>query len=278
MKGMWRYLKAAFNARPLGMFVAPNWIGLAAFGLLGILNWGFWVIGAGVELAYLLGLAQNARFRAFVDGVDEASRAAAQRVEKLLARLDARGRARHQQLVERCQKILDEVPVDSAGTSVQHDALQRLVWLHLNLLHTEVGLHTLVQEAAARNETEEHLRRRIESLEKKRIAADPELARSLEAKLDILRQRAERQGEARQKLAQVDAEIDRVEHQVELLREEAVLSTEPATMARRIDVVSEGLNETMRWVRIQDGLDAEMEQMAEEIPELLEPPKRRMTR
>ena len=33
--GFGDYVKAAFNARPIGMFVAPNWIGLAAFALLG---------------------------------------------------------------------------------------------------------------------------------------------------------------------------------------------------------------------------------------------------
>ncbi len=59
----WTYLKAAFNARPFGMFVAPNWIGLAAIGLLGLTNPGFWLVGAGVELAYLLGLATNPRFQ-----------------------------------------------------------------------------------------------------------------------------------------------------------------------------------------------------------------------
>ena len=30
--GFFDYMAAAFNARPIGMFVAPNWIGLAAFG------------------------------------------------------------------------------------------------------------------------------------------------------------------------------------------------------------------------------------------------------
>ena len=28
-QGLWTYVKAAFNARPIGMFVPPNWIGLA---------------------------------------------------------------------------------------------------------------------------------------------------------------------------------------------------------------------------------------------------------
>ena len=57
--GFMQYLTAAFNARPFGMFVAPNWMGLAAFGLLGIINPGFWVLGAGLEIGYLLALATN---------------------------------------------------------------------------------------------------------------------------------------------------------------------------------------------------------------------------
>ena len=46
----WTYLKAAFNARPFGMFIAPNWIGLAAIGLLGLTNPGFWLVGAAMGM------------------------------------------------------------------------------------------------------------------------------------------------------------------------------------------------------------------------------------
>ena len=55
--GFFDFITAAFNARPFGMFVAPNWIGLGAFGLLGLMDPGFWVLGAGLELGYLLDLA-----------------------------------------------------------------------------------------------------------------------------------------------------------------------------------------------------------------------------
>jgi len=61
--GFLDYVRAAFNARPFGMFVAPNWIGLGAFGLLGLMNPGFWVLGAGLELGYLLTLSTNPRFQ-----------------------------------------------------------------------------------------------------------------------------------------------------------------------------------------------------------------------
>jgi hypothetical protein len=45
------------------MFVAPNWVGLAAFGMLGLVNPGFWVLGAVLEPGYLLTLAANSRFQ-----------------------------------------------------------------------------------------------------------------------------------------------------------------------------------------------------------------------
>ena len=61
--GFFYYVAAAFNARPFGMFVAPNWVGVAAAGLLGVLNPGFWVVGAGLELGYLFLLSTNSRFQ-----------------------------------------------------------------------------------------------------------------------------------------------------------------------------------------------------------------------
>ena len=64
----WDYVHAAFNARPNGMFVAPNWIGLGIFSVLGVLNPGFWMIGLGCELAYLGWLGTNPRFQKLVSG------------------------------------------------------------------------------------------------------------------------------------------------------------------------------------------------------------------
>src|SRR2546426_12445848 len=64
----WDYVRSAFNARPMGMFVPPNWIGLGVFGFLGLLNPGFWIIGLGLELAYLGRLATDPRFQRLVEG------------------------------------------------------------------------------------------------------------------------------------------------------------------------------------------------------------------
>ncbi len=68
--GFFDYVRAAFSARPIGMFVPPNWVGLGAFALLGVANPGFWVLGAGLELGYLAVLATNQRFQRVVDAAD----------------------------------------------------------------------------------------------------------------------------------------------------------------------------------------------------------------
>ena len=103
------YVSAAFNARPFGMFVAPNWIGLAAIGLLGITNPGFWVLGAGLELGYLLTLATNPRFqRAVASRPLSAARAEwNERIARLLGRLEQEDRGRYAGLAERCASIIE---------------------------------------------------------------------------------------------------------------------------------------------------------------------------
>lgn len=270
--GPWRYVKAAFNARPFGMFVAPNWIGLAAFVLLGVLNWGFWLLGAGLELAYLFALVQSARFRQLVDSEDAAQRLqpARARLEEALAPLDRDARARYAELSARGQRLLREHAGDEAAAAVQRDALERLLWIYLRLLRTRQALAALLREAAERGEDQEALARRAEELEAQRAGADEGLDRSLAAQIGLLRQRAARQGEARGKLAQVEAELGRIEQQVELIREEAVLTADPGTVSLRIDAVSAGLNETMQWVRAQGDLAGSVDDLLDEAPELLE--------
>jgi hypothetical protein len=126
------YVAAAFNARPFGMFVAPNWVGLAAFGMLGLLNPGFWVLGAGLEAGYLLTLATNRRFQRAV-----ASRPLAEsraewntRIGRLIGRLPADDRERYEALAARCRAILDLQTHGGSdlphGIEAQADSLGRL--------------------------------------------------------------------------------------------------------------------------------------------------------
>jgi hypothetical protein len=107
--GFWSYLTAAFNARPFGMFVAPNWVGLAAAGILGIANPGFWLIGAGLEVGYLLALATNSRFQRTVAATNVASAGSEwdQKITEALERLSPRDRERYVAFADRCRSIID---------------------------------------------------------------------------------------------------------------------------------------------------------------------------
>jgi len=270
--GFLDYVTAAFNARPLGMFVAPNWVGLAAFGLLGIANPGFWVLGAGLELGYLLTLATNTRFqRAVATRPLNAARAEwNQRIERLRSRLTRDDGERFAALSQRCASILDLQTHGGAetlhGIEAQADSLGRLSWMFLRLLVARgMILHVLGD-----GEDDATLADRKRALERQArdesVAAD--LRRSLTGQIDILTQRLEQRGQAENKLAYIDAELSRIEEQVELIREQAALSTDPEILSRRIDEIAATLGGTGQWIRDQQQVFGAMEDLLTEPPPL----------
>ena len=80
--------------------------------------------------------------------------------------------------------------------------------------------------------------------------ADPDspLARSLWATLSIQEKRRENLETAAENLKVVDAELERIEQQVRLLREESAVSGSPEVLSARLDAVSSTLTETSRWM------------------------------
>ena len=266
------YLGAAFNARPIGMFVAPNWIGLGAFGLLGLLNPGFWVLGAGLELGYLLTLSTNPRFqRAIASKPLSAARSEwNDRIERLTSQLNEEDSGRYGALAERCRSVIDlqvqgatEVP---AGVEIQADSLGRLSWMFLRLLVARGTIWSVLRDG----EDDEVLQQRRTTL--KRQAGDesaaPELRRSLGGQIEILEQRIEQRKQAEHKLAYIDAELARIEEQVELIREQAALSTDPELLSRRIDEITATLGGTGQWIRDQQQVYGAMEDLLSEPPPL----------
>ena len=108
---LWDYLREAFNARPIGMFFAPNWAMLGAFGLAGVAHDPAWlVLGAGVELGYLWLLSSNGRFQRFVAGKLAAggNSDGERKLAALFATLPDADKRRHQTLAQRCQSILQQ--------------------------------------------------------------------------------------------------------------------------------------------------------------------------
>src|SRR2546426_10379626 len=100
----WDYVRSAFNARPMGMFVPPNWIGLGVFGFLGVLNPGFWIIGLGLELAYLGRLATDSRFQRLIDGARQLGKRRdwQEKLGTLIRQLPPEDQQRYRLLEQRC--------------------------------------------------------------------------------------------------------------------------------------------------------------------------------
>jgi hypothetical protein len=264
------FVERAFNARPFGMVVPPNWVGLGAVALLGILNPGFWILGAGLELGYLLLLSTNRRFQRLVVAGEE-SGAQGQwrdRLASALASLTDADRRRYAAIEARCRSILELQSAGEAGPAAgleaQQEGLGRLTWMYLRLLVARRTIAKVLGEAG------EDLSHTIATLERrlKDEALTGELRRSLEGQREILAQRVERRGDADRQLAFIDAELQRIEHQVELIREQAALSTDPAHLSQRIDEIAATLGGTSEWIRDQRQVLGAMEDLLADPPPL----------
>jgi hypothetical protein len=274
----WKYLKAAFNARPFGMWIPPNWIMLALFGFLGVINPGFWVIGAGLELGYLGTLVTNGRFQRAIQGRYSAASEDkwSGKVEELVGKLNEADQRRYVALLARCRSILEQqTPSPTTGESSlaqglesQNASLSRLAWLYLRLLLMRQAIDkVLVDDSDPANR---RLDQRIADL-KKRLADESigdDLRRSLTSQLEILEQRKGQRSEGTEKLAFLDAELTRIHEQVELIREQAVLSTDPELLSQRIDEIATTLGGTSQWIRDQQQVYGVLQDLVAEPPPL----------
>jgi len=234
------YLAAAFNAKPLGMPLAPNWIGLAALALLGaFVSPGFWLIGAGLEIAYLWLVSRNGRFRALVDaGQREGS---ADPYAAAFQRLEPASRRRQKQIEERCAEIIGRLKQNGA-LQIQLNGLSQLAWLHLKLLAAHQSLSLVVEGARAEHNEitaqQEALTRRLAQ-----DNLDEALRRSLEQQQAVVRSRLDAHRDAAQRLELVNAELERVGQQIALVHEQALLAADAEGFTQSLDVLAASLNQ-----------------------------------
>jgi hypothetical protein len=257
------------------MFVPPNWVGLGAFGLLGLLNPGFWVMGVGLELAYLGILATSKRFQRLIDALylGKTTRTRQEMVNDLVSQLGPEGLKRYRALEVRCRAILEQQfrggPIPT-GVETQGEGLSRLLWVYLRLLLTRQAIERIVRETSEAREDSDRLDERIRALEAqlKETNLTEDLRRSLAGQMEILQQRLEKRKEARDKLAFLDAELTRIQEQVELVREQAVLAASPESLSQRIDQITTTLGGTNQWIREQQQIYGAVEDLLAEPPPL----------
>jgi hypothetical protein len=251
--GYWAYVKAAFKrrARVPGLGYVPfNLLAMLAFGLLGVGNHGFWFLGGAAEIAYLTALAGNARFQALVEG-EALLRDRPQgkpSIQQAVNFLTPPSAERYRRIFEQCRLILGiNAPLAPAATleDSRAESLNQLLFLFVRLLSSrEMLVATLSQVDKATLESD------VERLKQKLAGApaDGPLARSVQATLDIETKRLENLARAKSNLEVIDAELERIEQQVRLIREESAVSGGPEVLSSRLDAVSTTLTETSKWM------------------------------
>ena len=272
----WDYVKAAFHRHikvPLLGGMPVNKMALGVFAVLGIANPGFWFLGAAVEVAYLGVLSSSSRFQRLVQGerLLEQAQSHDAHVERAFQRLGHSAQMRYRTLVDKCRQILGLAEPQGGSEVLQGlrtGNLNELLWLFMRLLTSR----ELIQSTRARANRDQ-LQEDIASLRERTKAAEAgsPLVRSLQATLAIQEKRLENLDSAGLNLAVVDAELERIEQQVRLLREESAISGGPEMLSARLDAVSSTLTETSRWMDqhsdLFSSLDAD-EEMSATLPTL----------
>jgi hypothetical protein len=253
----WDYVKAAFNRRlpvPLLGAMPTNKMLLGVFAVLGLANPGFWLLGAAGEVAYLFGTANSPRFRKLVDG-ERLLRLQAgwdDKVHSAVERLIPPSQERYRKLLDQCRRILGisaTLESDSLGglRDMRSQSLNQLLWIFLRLLTSRQVILSNVRglDRSALDGEIEQLQKRLAGIE---AGKDEALRRSLEGTLEIRRKRLENLERATASLGVTEAELERIEQQVELIREETAVGGKPEFLSSRLDAVTSTMTEASRWM------------------------------
>jgi len=251
----WDYLKEAFHRKvPLPLLgpMPVNKMALGVFLVAGIANPGFWLVGAAAELVYLFGVGGSERFQKLVWGerLLAEQESWAHKVQTAVAQLSPASRQRYRALLEHCRLILgisNTLDADSLGNfrDMRAQSLNQLLGIYLRLLTSREVIATNIKDLDQHSLEEE-----IARLEERLATVEPAsaLERSLQGTLEITRKRLDNLARADASLQVIDAELERIAQQVELIREESAISGNPEMLSVRLDAVTSAMSETSRWM------------------------------
>ena len=266
--GFWDYLKGAFNARPniKGLGNVPvNWLYCLGVGVAGLVNPGFLLIGAGLEVAYLFLVAHDPRFRKWMEAIQQAEASGDYLAKKraMLGGLSHERQQRYLALEKSCGQLFRMGQNQGPASQAVVDGVNRLLWVFLKLLVSSQMLEMHVK-AAPRRQIESE----IASYQKEydAAAADPareKIAQSLKSTLEIAKKRLENLESAGNQAQFIQAELLRIKQQVALMVQEAVLNKDAGALTERVDDVMGSFTQTHEWMKanaeilgpIQDDLE-----------------------
>ncbi|HVY99045.1 MAG TPA: hypothetical protein VHA35_06070 [Dongiaceae bacterium] len=259
-----RYLGSAFNARPFGMPVPPLWFAVIVSGLLGLfVTPALTLIGLGGTVLATALIAANPRFQLAIDARAYRPTPAVDDKAALLKGLDNQSRERQAKLEEQCTAL--QQVLENANAGQEHIAgVWQLAQLHLRLLVARAA--ALAVTDGGDDDAGKPLESQLADV-KKRLGADGvdnDLRDALDDQRKVLEQRVAMQAEAKRRLALLDAELDRIREQIALIREQALLTSDPSAIARSVDTLATFLNESGRWLKDQEKIFGDIDSLDED--------------
>ena len=249
------YLSEAFNLHMnlSGLGSVPM-NKLFVFGslLLGFGNPGFWFLGAGVEAVYLWFLSSNPRFHKYVDGkrLKKIQESRSKAISQMIGSLEPELQKRLQKLNAGLAEIKRLMNWTSDGSSEflnesKRNTLNQLPAIFLKLLKTK---HLMRESLHTVNPTD--INKKINVLKKRLEAAEvsPAIAKSLNGNIDLLQKRLDNLEKAKENDVLVEMELQRIENQIDLVREEIAIDSSPEGLSSNIDVINNTLGETEDWM------------------------------
>jgi hypothetical protein len=266
--GLWTYLKAAFNVRwPIpGLGGIPvNWLFLIGVGIAGwLFHPALWLMGGALSLGFTTFLAHNPRFQRLVNASssNRADYDFSLRIAQQVQSLPALARKRYTDLEGRCRTIreMSGSLAPGAFTEVQAGGLKKLLWIFLRLL---LSREMILNQSRTTNkeDLQEEIKRSEDQLTQLADPAKERLRKSVEGTLEILKKRLTNLDESRNALEFIDAELKRIEHQVELIAQEAAMAKDGAHLSEKIDTVAGTLTETQDWMKSNQEILGNLEDM-----------------
>jgi hypothetical protein len=205
------------------------------------------ILAAG-ELAYLATTAGHPRFQHYVDKVQgknqqkQANAASGQRFQELYAGLDEASRAIWDGLRTKCAALGAGTPASlgalDAIAAEQVAGVNKLLWVHLKLLHTRMRLGRFLAQTDERemDRSGEEARRRLAAMPAG--AADPiveKKRKSLEDLLATVKTRKENLARARQNYELVELELSRISSKLQGVVELAANRHDPGALTTEVD-------------------------------------------
>jgi hypothetical protein len=249
----WDYVKEAFHLKvetPALGALPLNKLFLAGFAILGFGHEGFWFLGFAFEAAYIALLAGSIRFQKLIQGrkLVERNYLVLEKKQQFYVQLNEQSRTRYDLLNVTVKKILfslKQLRGVKGDVDMETQDIGQLQWIFLNLLLTRQKIRKTLAEVN-KSALESAVKELNGKLEK--IDINSTIYRSLTSDLEIQEKRLLNLKKAEDNLAFAEAEMSRIENQLNLLKEELATTTDADLLSLRLDGVLDSLDGAAKWM------------------------------